>query len=228
MITCKVDDSAFRSKMRRMAVAVDQEKVRALRESVSTVVETVIRIASRDTNRYVRGWVQAGQAALRADFPMPPLQGSRLADEILKQLQKQFQYWLHIRQRYEKQGRTRDRWYRDAVKKCDRALKEIEKYAAGGETTIAFDLYEWQRAFSGRTLTTVRHKIYGGTGRTLMFRDEIFVELHNMEPHCQVVERRFRVMARASIRYAGSARRQGQSFVRRVARRSGFGAAQGY
>lgn len=227
MIRGSVDTRVFDAKMRKAQAAIPVEAVKAVRDGVAGVVHRVLETGRRDTNRYVRGWALAGAEATKQAFPTPAVVESKRAQQILGRLVEQLEYWTFIVRRYERQGRT-DRWYNQAVRRRLSAIKQIEKFSSGGGASIAFDLYSYQRARDGRALTTIRNKIYGGSGRTLLLGEKVFVEIHNKEPHTSVVEYRWGTLAKASFEFRGlGMRKYGKKFVTNVARKSGLGGAWG-
>lgn len=63
---------------------------RAVTEGMAKeVVEFIVKRAPRDTNRYVRAWIEAGNAAGVTDLPVPPLNKSSKLNDIIVLLLKQ-------------------------------------------------------------------------------------------------------------------------------------------
>lgn len=176
----------------------------ASREAVKVMgrdfIQEVEMISPRDTNRYVRGWLEAGTAAGVGNFPAPPVVPSRVGEKLKAFFLAQFEKWDYIVRRNERSGRS-DKWTRKAIKLRDRAAEELAKYT---ETAIAVGVRVVDgRAFSvgrGRNLATVRTKVYGGTGSITRNGHETIVLLHNLEAHASIVEYLYRIRARAGAR----------------------------
>lgn len=107
----------------------------------SDVVGFMLTIAPRDTNRYARGWAQAGNKAGAGPFPLPPVIKSAYADKLAARLdtqlvryqkmldsqQRYFNYWdLLYQRRYVEKNRT-GKWARDAQRKRDAVAKKLDR-----------------------------------------------------------------------------------------------------
>lgn len=221
-VTSKTDTSKMVKSIRQMANASHAARRQAIKIIAGEVVLGVVRDSPRDTNRFVRGWIEAGNKAGVTSLAVPSLNQSSRHDQIAARLQRQLAKWQGIVQRYERQGR-RDKHYNQAVRRRDAAKRELERFWATEDgAVVAFDLYKWQRNYSGRKLTTVRHNIQGGEGQIITAGDHTFVHLHNKEPHASVVERRTGVMRIAMAKYkAVGLRRATKGYIARVAAAGG-------
>lgn len=167
-----------------------------------------------DTNRYVNGWIQAAQQAGVTKLKMYPFNASSRREQYLKLLEEQYNShhaWANsIRgalSRYEvhdrnaaprKDGKPRKkRAQQPHVKKLKRELTRVEKTeerslelwmaALANESIIFFDRRAHHKR--PRQMHTVRHEIYGGTGRLIVIGGQVVVELENLEAHARLVER---------------------------------------
>jgi hypothetical protein len=188
-------------------------------------VSHALSISPRDTNRYVRGWVEAGNKSGVGSWPLPPLIDSKFADKLAVRLELQLaknegrqrqeqaavKYWADLHEkRYLSQGRT-DKWERSLLKKkresearlekvtalVERAREQLKKYHAGA---IVIWGKKTKREFSLGQLATVRESTYGGDGQVIKNGFQTLVLLHNLEAHASIVEKRWRVVARSGAR----------------------------
>ena len=85
-----VDISGLRTQLR--AVRKSQRPARHAAAEVLTrsIVEHVAQHAKRDTNRYVRGWIEAGRGAGVTGIPMPPLTESRNRERLMALFVEQY------------------------------------------------------------------------------------------------------------------------------------------
>lgn len=208
MLTIRVDGSKLFAKI----AAINRARKDARRMTVIASAKAVAGYAiagakkHEDTHRYHRGLAQAINATGVASFGVPSVQPSRLAEEFKKILQDQVRYWSGIVSGYERQGRTHDKWYRQAVRRRDASQRELSRFTP---ESIVMNAYAWQQGAESKRLTTVRAQIYGGTGQIYTIDDATFVRLHNKEPHASIVEYRYNVM-----RAAMNAARRNGSVVR--------------
>ncbi|MBL8762320.1 MAG: hypothetical protein JNL50_13570 [Phycisphaerae bacterium] len=177
------------------------------------LLAAIERLARRDTNRYVRGWMQAGTGAGLRVGVMPPLQKSKRRDEFLRKLDDQVRLWRGVAERkqavlrdwYTRKNRRPDAFSRKltseinkAERRAARAEDELRKFlTAGTSAVLFFDAGAFVERFNKRKLSTVRDKVYGGTGRVVDSPFGTFILLHNKEPHPTILERRFRTVATA-------------------------------
>lgn len=182
----------------------------ALRALVTEAFDPVIREAPRDTNRYVRGWIMACRDLGATRAPVPQVQPSRYRAEIMAILEDQA---ASIARAIARKRAVLDRWYtakgrpvtrgygaklrreiERLEKRLRRAVEELSK-AQGQPAALLFDAVR-----GGRKLSTVREKIYGGSGVYLEAGGKLFARLHNKEPHARLVERRTQLLKRAQTR----------------------------
>lgn len=163
----------------------------------------------RDTQRYVAGWAQAGNAAGVGPFAVPAIGTSKYFERAVKRLEAQLrwfesraQYWAKIvENRYVAKNRS-DRWKRDAERKRDvrmrraqRARDQLEKLTG---TSIVIGLWSSIGGKTGHKIsTTVREKIYGGEGSLYPTEHGYEIKLKNAEPHASIVEKKYRIVRRA-------------------------------
>lgn len=200
MFRVRVDSSGLRRKVSAYIGAGKEARTRGIVTMASIVVWRAVADAPKDTRRFVRGWVLAGNAAGLDPMPVPVLQPPRKRDEIYKRLLRQAWFWAMIVRRYEQQARF-DAWYQKAKRKLDRSLEELQKFE---RTEFGAVIAIGIRNRLGTKLRTVRDKIYGGTGFVVQQRDGAEVVLHNLEPHTSIVEARTHVMANASRAFRGA------------------------
>ena len=135
--------------------------------------------------------------------------------------------WKHKNERlnrwYDAKGRAPDKFYRDEKRKLERMGKriditsrEIDRFAESDGTALVMSPVNWNNTradWEGGTarsgidhskdtllksrLATVRRKVYGGSGRIFGAGPQWFVTLRNQEPHCRVIEWRYRTVAKA-------------------------------
>ena len=211
-----VDSSRLRAKLRATQFAAEHAAGAAIEELGSFLVDTLEVLSPRDTNRYVRGWIDAGRKAGVTDRPLPSVVASRNQDQYLEKLEKQVEYWqdrvAYARGRIEqyqrwdaeapprKDGKPRSKrtaqpYYakmvrveQSSLKRLKRATEELAK-ARGSDGFVFFDVEGIAQRKQGRKLSTVREKVYGGEGRVIRGGTMAVVELRNKEPHARIVER---------------------------------------
>ena len=216
MSTFNADLSGLNAKLRALEFAAEHAGNASVEAIGGLLVDTLETLSPRDTNRYVRAWIQAGRDAGVTEKPMPPLRASRNRERYLEKLRAQLEFWAgrlrYARGRMEqyenhdaqarprKDGtprakRTAQPYYakmkrlaRRAEKQIERAARELEK-AEGSEAFVFFDVEGITQRRQGRSLSTVRDTVYGGEGRMLRHGTTAYVELRNKEPHARIVER---------------------------------------
>jgi hypothetical protein len=220
--TMTLNTASFRSKVRSMASASPQARKDAVKIMADEVVREVLRKAPRDTCRFVRGWAQALNASGAGTVPVPALKRSPFHDDRLRILQKQLRFWDYVVQR-DTHNKRNDKWTRRALQKRDRAREMIERFAEGGETPILINLFGSAKFEGG--LATVRHKLYGGTGRIIDLGGHAVVVLTNLEAHATLVEHNHKTFANATARFKSvGLRRVAERYVKRVAAGQGLAA----
>lgn len=212
-LNVRVDTSALKRKLRETLRASPAAREAAVKAMAREVMAEVVREWPRDTNRSVNGWALAANKAEVGPLPVRPYNKASWHDRIFRVLERRARFWTFRVARYEREGR-RDVWYRRAVRARDRAVLQLERMAdTPHQAVIAFNL------FGGGRDPTVRHRIYGGTGRVERLASRTFVHLHNLEPHTTVVESRFGVLRRAQARFLGlGLRRAGKRYLEQLRR----------
>ncbi len=209
MVQTKVDTSGLRRKLRGIGGNAERARRVALTEMLTPAMASIINESPRDTHRLVRGWMMAANGAGLGSYALPPIRPSQFQGLVgaRRRLERQAQRWSAIVARYERQNRTKDKWYRQAVRTRDRAVEELAKL---DDTSLVI--------FGGRGRRlniTVRNKVYGGRGEMLNAGGRTFVRLHNLEPHASIIEKRNRAVraALAGLRSMG-VRRYGKSYMK--------------
>jgi hypothetical protein len=216
MSTFNVDLSRMRAKMRALEFASEHAKNRGVEAVGGLLVDVLDDLSPKDTNRYVRAWIEAGRKAGVTDRPLPALRESRDREKYLEKLRSQLEFWIGRRnyarsrmeqyERYDatapprkdgkpRRKRTSQPYYAKMKKLENRAGKQVERAAReltraeGSEHFIFFDAESIVQRKQNRSLSTVRHKHYGGEGRVIRSGTTAIVELRNKEPHALPVER---------------------------------------
>lgn len=236
------------SRLIRQLRALEQDHGAASDAAVTVMGEVMLErlgmLWPRDTNRSIRGWLMAGQSAGLTTAPLPPIKASKRRDVYLAALERQvaeaereFAKNDRFDSLYRQRGRTGEPYYRKIVsrknkarKTADRAREELNKALAS--EGILFDdrggfVYgdgRYLKNHNLRRLTTVRVKVYGGTGRRMTLYGQRFLELTNYEPHAKIIERIARHghplrVAMSSVRVVGM-RRASDAYMRKMAERS--------
>lgn len=189
-------------------------------------------ISPRDTNRYVRGWLAAGNSAGVGSWSLPPIEESRSHVRSVARVEAQLrgyarrlqaaeknaEYWHRLYQRRYADTNRRDRWERNAKDRVRRADVRAEKLRVLVErltetlaqlradpSAIVIGGRRTKSDLAVGRLITVRDREYGGVGAIIQSGDRTYIRLHNLEPHASIVESRSRVVGRvvAALRIAG-------------------------
>ncbi len=201
--------------LKRRAKVFAEGAARARRDAVThdgrLIIRVIERIAKRDTNRYVRAWLQAGNQAGLGPFTVPAVQKSKHWEEFLAKLEEQIKHFNDVAAKkrrlidawYTSKGRRLDSYGRklesDAVKaewRASRAYEELGKFVKS-PSALYFGATAYVERGNQRTLSTVRGTIYGGAGSIVTTNGRTVLTLHNKEPHATIVERRHHTMAAA-------------------------------
>lgn len=213
-------DTTIRGWRVRMAPAARRQAL----EAAGLVVDHAAVIAPKDTNKYVRGWVQAGRQIGVGTMPMPRLTGSKYARSLVGVLQQQVEA-AERRQKilraqlaawYTNKGRKPDKWSRRLQKRIERQSQRIEQARTTlnallenphatvirrkvGYVLAGNDLDEGRATgISGTAINVeVRSKVYGGRGRILTLGTTTRIQLDVLEPYALSVERLRQVRSRA-------------------------------
>ena len=202
-----------------------------VRQQAGAFIRFTQLASPRDTNRYIRAWAQAGNAAgvAGAPFQEAELRRTRYAAKLALRLELQVleferivRHWTAIvRERYVLPGRE-GKWKTDAEKKLDRALKRLQRakdeYREFQVNPYAIVIFR-KRTKSGGLEVTTREKVYGGSGWLAWDGDRPLLYLHNREPHASIVEKNNRVVARgrAYVKATGG-RTFGRAYSLRLAK----------
>lgn len=177
----------------------------AMIEMTRTILVRVAATAPRDTNRYVRGWMEAGNAAGVGRFHVPGLNRASRYMQIKKRLSDEIEWWSYIVMRNRNQVPPRhDKWANQAERRLARAQEEYKRFfQAEGGAVIGINVYS---ALGGSKPVRALPKIYGGTGRIISLEAGrgTVVQLHNKEAHASMVERNTRCMSRAYSAFRGT------------------------
>jgi hypothetical protein len=217
-VTVEVNYSAFKARMARMRKRGFKAREAFTLAMGAVFVQNVVKMAPVDTHRYVRGWMQAAAGAGIPTGNLPMITQSRRRDELVNVLVKQVnavraqQARLEGRMElwYDKAGRPKRGYYhklRAQIEKAkfraQRAEDELSRFLASTGAVVMMRkhgaaLNGYQRFVSGDALNvTIRDKVYGGRGRLIRGNTQSGLALHNLEPHCRVVEKYKHPVARA-------------------------------
>lgn len=223
----RIDASKLYRRLGYMKIASKGARHEAAREMGADIIRRCDSIAPRDTNRYVRGWQQAGNTAGITRIRLASVKASGNHDKFVEILTKQYQFWRTIEEQTT-EAYKRLYGYRDSApsskrrrsagmtpgqremqkrilkarRNVERAQQELERVVTHKEAAIligGFTPFDKGLKNGGRSLTaTVRVNIYGGQGNITDTPTETFVYLHNKEPHSQIVERNTKTLAKAT------------------------------
>lgn len=240
MNTTRVDISKLRRRLRAAGAARANAASAAMAVMVQTLGENLAVNSPRDTNRYVRGWMQAATQAGAKGLPQPQLQPSRFRSVQETALKRQYIFWntkAEIRQRWltkwwysrgldpaeSRLGRKAESEYQRFRKRADKARQEWLDFIVAKDPVIVIGRTLGNRGVrgkadaGGRALITIRREVYGGTGAVVIRRDRIDAYLHNREPHARIVEARHHTFAKSfAVLKVFGVRRAGSTFVKHV------------
>lgn len=240
MIKARTTFREFASRMERLQRQVPQVRDKAIKESVRHGSIWIVKEAPKDTRRFIRGVAEAANAAECGPVPIAQVRRSSRHDEYVEQLEDQVLRWQDSVQRLQDRRdflypngppkrRGRSSLYAKLEREIDkaervlmRAREELQK-ATDGEAILLFGYGPgFIRQQKGRKLSTVRDKVYGGTGRFISDRYAAWAELTILEPHAKFVERKHQLFFRA----VGVTRAYGigklRQDLRTMAKNSGF------
>jgi hypothetical protein len=238
-VTVTVDYSAFKARMGVMRKRGHDARAAFVLAMGSNFLQNVVKWAPVDTNRYVRAWLEAGKSAGMSTSALPPIINSRRRDDLLRVLSNQV---IITRRRESVLMSRRKLWYEDSnrpkrgyyhklnreidrqrlrAEKAEDTLREFQKSIGAivmmRGTGAALNGYE--KGLSSQALNaTTRTKVYGGRGRLAKASGIASLWLHNREPHCRVVEKYRKVVARAQMALrAGGIKRMKPVYVSKIA-----------
>ena len=185
--------------------------------------DRMIRLSPRDTNRYLRGWMEACSKA-GVPTPLPVIKNSSRQAEYLSALQSQLAFW---REFYSRELAIRAAWYdndptkkrgphfrklESRIRKAERRMKAAEDALSAAmlnDGVIVMDggweaLRGSHRIDKAKPLSkrgaTVRWVVYGGEGEIRTnARGVAWINLRNKEPHAQILERKGHFARMASV-----------------------------
>jgi hypothetical protein len=175
----KTDISKMLAKHRRLAAAGPEARRAALREMLKPVLAEVEAKAPRDTNRYVRAYMQA-RLGLGIPGVIPGVEKSEFLETVVWRLRRQLGLWEARMEYMRREGRTDEKYYRKVVRNVERLREMGAKYT--DSSIVIFGRGEQIH----RTIST----IYGGEGRFVDLGNRTFAQLINREPHARIVESR--------------------------------------
>lgn len=180
----KTDISKMLAKHRAIVNAGPKARQAALREVAGPILAAVEAQAPRDTNRYVRAYMQAANQ-IGVGKAEPPVQEGKFAEEFLTRLETQVSYWQTRYNQYVNAGRTKERYFRKIEKRLTKAREQLQKW-----NPSAIIIFGRRSAKGGNTLTRAIGEVYGGEGRFVESGNRTFLQLVNKEPHARIVETR--------------------------------------
>lgn len=214
----RIRSEVFHRKIQATKAASTAARNAAGKEMGGIFIDAIVELTARDTNRTVDAWVQAGREAGVTDRPRIPLKPSKSRAKFLNQMRDEIAYFLGEIEKaqgwvdkYDREDQTRHSrrksngklpkrrksqpFYkkqkaiiRKATKNATRAAEELAK-AEGSESAIFFDANSIVQRKKNRKFTTVRAKVYGGSGSVLLDRARYIVTLINKEPQARIIEK---------------------------------------
>lgn len=208
----KLNMSQFHRRVMALEAAGHAADAAAVRALGGFFIETVVDLTAKDTNRAANGWIQAGREAGVTDRAMLPYKATGRRDRWIAELREEEASFQRLvdrfrsfkerddaadsrkaglrrrdGKRYAKRSRTASykanaRKLRKFEKRLARVREEIAK-AEGSDSFVFFSA-----RFSRRNYSTVRTKIYGGTGRIEIGPNSAMAEFVNREPHVRAIE----------------------------------------
>lgn len=229
MASLRVSLAGLRAKHALIRANLPRARREAVREGVKVFVADLIRLsdAHRDTNRYIRAWIQAGQKVGATSQPMPAVQNSRYLNLHLEAYQA---YIDRLEGQAEAAKATLEAWYVRKGRRDDRTSQRlkntIEKKtrqaeekrqemrrvaeATGAIVIDAGRIYKGgpsERHKGGkqadrlindkRNKPSARLRIYGGDGRIYQGATVSYVLLRNAEAHAAIVEWKYGIVRQA-------------------------------
>jgi hypothetical protein len=182
----------------------------AARSYVQDLAAQVSARAPRDTNRYVRGWLDAMNQTGAVLARLPVIEPSQYADRYQGTLEKALRAALSSRDRLErrisvlypsgspKRGSTPafrelTKLLRRAERRLDKLIEYKQAFDASGGTAIVIGGFGGNEQ-KGTLKPKVSARVYGGQGRIIDGAEQTAVVLTNREPHANLVERKYKVM----------------------------------
>lgn len=213
-----INTTKFQRKLDSIRKDARAAEVESVLSATHPVIDALQFISPRDTNRYVRAWMMAGNHTGAGRWPVPEvrasrtsaLQAARLEQQLYrytafrKEAEESALFWERMWQtRYENTKRN-DIWQRDCLtkkRKADKRLAKLDELVKRLEKTLKdykeTDIVIWgshkaanQNILLKRNLHTIRGKVYGGEGFVLRpGNGRVLVRIRNKEPHAYIVEK---------------------------------------
>lgn len=223
------DISALQAAADRLRAALPASALAGAQAIANEGVRQLEVVSPRNTQRYVRAWLDAGNRAGLGPFVLPPIRPDRYAKLYRRYLLYQVSQFERIVRDNMRQGRT-DRAASTARRRLAAAKRELSRYRPDS-IVIGLQIFAGRRGgeryvrFGTRPVVTVRHKVYGGEGRSAMVGSDAVVSLKNLEPHARLVERRFSIVKRLerAARSVGAPRASRETLGRLAAAGRGAG-----
>ncbi|MBX3380870.1 MAG: hypothetical protein KF805_12320 [Phycisphaeraceae bacterium] len=190
MFTIKIDKSRWEARYRRILSRRVYARRAAVIEAAKLVVRRAYATAPTDTGRFKKNLAEAANAAGVGPLPVIATKRSRYAEIYLSRLTESVAYWKFMDDRYQRENRTREPFYRKILRKRARAERELARFEQTNDAIVIGGL-------RGSKDPSVRYKLYRGSGRIVQTRNTTVVQVHNTEAHASFVERRSKVMRNA-------------------------------
>lgn len=232
----RVDRSRLMAKLKLAEGSLPDARRLAMIEVAKIMVKVMSEISPRDTNRYVRGWLEAGHGA-GVQTTLPPLKPSKVRDQIIANLTTQAAMMqgrvneLEARQAKLKKAPSAKFLARMATarKRLDKAEDALKRFV-GSETALAL-MRKFSYVLNGNNrhisptsvAIEVKDEVYGGSGFLTHSQSKTVLNLHNREPHSNAVENRKHVLQRAKASVAASGpNSMGITFIQKVRAKAGI------
>jgi len=200
MLAVRADTSVMKARGLAMRTRMPSARESALRGLVDIAAGAFDRLSPRDTNRYVRGWLEAVGQAGSSPRMMPALKAGRNSTYLRKRIIGQ---WVQQHRQVLRTEKWLNTWYPpgkkrgafarrqfallEKMKKREERLKqEIETLNASQTDAIILIGGRGKKGFA-----TVRTNVYGGVGFIDVLAGVLY--LRNREPHAFIVEAKMRV-----------------------------------
>lgn len=227
MLTAKVDISGLKRRLATANARAPLARAEVVRQAGSAMLRAAYVYASPhiDTGRFRNSIAMAANFLEPGVLPISPLRRGRMADAALGRLERRrreqvaiVRKWEVIAQDTEREvagfgsarSESQRRWRqtrREAAKKSRaierKARKVLERIdesiaaAKGNPTAAVIFGNEKKGPLRLTSVTRVLGRVYGGQSRIVHTPDSTLLEVRLREPHSRIVERRYRIMARA-------------------------------
>ncbi len=200
-----IDKSKWDARYRRIL----SRRAYARREATIVAGKAIVRIAydqaPEDTLRFKKNLAQASNRAGVGPLPVPRTRQSRYYDLYLKRLNARLADAIKWDEKYQRENRTGQPYYRKVLRRRNRAELELRRFEQTQDAIVIGAGNIHRGGFWGENKATVRYKNYTGRGRIRQTRDQTIIEIHNTEAHASIVESKHRTMKNAinAVRAAG-------------------------